>query len=469
MLGGRTVDRVGVGEIVGGIDLVQTQVLTGQRIELDAQGVHQLSGRGTGNAFVIVARIIIAAEVRPMFVDQLRDRLAGGGQQVKPEQHRPHAILFADVVRAGAVALLAAQRGLASVEQVAEELPAGRRLVAGDAEFLGDVVGRARGRHRTGDAFQAGAITRRHGRVRGQDGQAVGWRDGQLAADDHIAVAVAVGGGAHVGRIVGVHYVHQLGGVGRIRIGMVSTEILQRHAVDDGARLGAEQAFQDRFRVRTGDGVHAVEAHREAAREQALDGVDVDIGRVADAVFGYRLGLVEDFFGDLFRRRAAVGDVVLDAEVAIRYARIVAGRQDDAAERLVFADHAADGRRRQNAGMADHHFAEAVGGRHLQDQLYRHAIVEAAIAAQHQRLAGAVLQRIENALDEIFEIVGLAEDGDFFAQARSAGLLVVERLGADFLYGHDHSALVVDARRRNGACATVTFTLNGKNTARSWR
>ena len=40
-----------------------------------------------------------------------------------------------------------------------------------------------------------------------------------------------------------------------------------------------------------------------------------------------------DRLGDLLRRRAAVAGVVLDAEVAVGPARVVARRQDDAAER----------------------------------------------------------------------------------------------------------------------------------------
>ena len=45
-----------------------------------------------------------------------------------------------------------------------------------------------------------------------------------------------------------------------------------------------------------------------------------------------------DGFGDPFGRRAAIADVVLDAEVAVRPAGIVARRKHDAAEASVFAD-----------------------------------------------------------------------------------------------------------------------------------
>jgi hypothetical protein len=46
--------------------------------------------------------------------------------------------------------------------------------------------------------------------------------------------------------------------------------------------------------------------------------------------------------------------------------------------------------------------------------------VIAAVAAEHQRLAAAIAQRVEHALHEIFEVVGLLENADFLAQAGGA-------------------------------------------------
>jgi hypothetical protein len=134
--------------------------------------------------------------------------------------------------------------------------------------------------------------------------------------------------------------------------------------------------------------------------------------------------ITEDRVGDFLRRRPAIAGIVLDAEILMRAARIVAGRQDDAAEGLVFADDVGGGRRRQYAALADHHLAKTVAGGngdHLLDDL---AIVEAAVAADHQRLALKTVQRVEDRLDEVLGIVLLLEHGHLLAQARRAGLLV---------------------------------------------
>ena len=135
--------------------------------------------------------------------------------------------------------------------------------------------------------------------------------------------------------------------------------------------------------------------------------VDVDVGRVRDVVGVDRLGAGENRVGDLLRRRAAGADVVFDAEIAVRSARIVARRQDDAAERAEMADEGRGGRGRQDSALADHDPAEAVGGGDFDHDLDRLAIVEAAVATEDQRLALKSLERIEDRLDEILEIARL--------------------------------------------------------------
>ena len=61
------------------------------------------------------------------------------------------------------------------------------------------------------------------------------------------------------------------------------------------------------------------------------------------------------------RRRPAIADVVLDAEIALGPARIVAGRQHQTAKGIVVADDVAGGGGRQHAALPDQHPAEAVG------------------------------------------------------------------------------------------------------------
>jgi hypothetical protein len=70
---------------------------------------------------------------------------------------------------------------------------------------------------------------------------------------------------------------------------MVAAEVFQRLGIDDGARGRTQHAFDDGFRVGTGDGAHAVEAHREAALEQGADGVEVEQARHQLGVVGHRV------------------------------------------------------------------------------------------------------------------------------------------------------------------------------------
>ena len=140
--------------------------------------------------------------------------------------------------------------------------------------------------------------------------------------------------------------------------------------------------LEDRLGIRAGDGVHRVEGQAEAAGEQGAQRVEVEQLAHQRGVVGHRVdhldrhraellradaaevdvGRVErcrirrsaqclrvDRVGDLLRRRAAVGGVELDAEVAVRAAGVVAGRQDQAAEGAVLADHARGRRGRQDA------------------------------------------------------------------------------------------------------------------------
>ena len=158
---------------------------------------------------------------------------------------------------------------------------------------------------------------------------------------------------------------------------MMAAEIRQGRPVDDGAGAGLQLVLEDRVGVGTGHRVHGVEAHAEARREQGadrveveqrlhqreilrdrvddfdlhpldLDGpeaVDVDVGGVGNLVGGDRLGMAEDRLGDLFGRGSAGADVVLDAEIAMRPAGIVACGEDDAAEGGERADQRRDCRR----------------------------------------------------------------------------------------------------------------------------
>ena len=102
-------------------------------------------------------------------------------------------------------------------------------------------------------------------RVGGEHRQRVRRRDENALADDQIAVAVAVGCRAEIGRIRAHHLVVELLGVDQVGVGMVAAEIGQRHEVARGARRRAEPAFQDFLGIGPGHGMHGVEGHAEAA------------------------------------------------------------------------------------------------------------------------------------------------------------------------------------------------------------
>jgi hypothetical protein len=230
---------------------------------------------------------------------------------------------------------------------------------------------------------------------------------------------------------------------------MAATEILQRHAVHHRAGRGTEASLDDFLRVGSGHRVHGVEAELETAGDQFADRLEVeqrlhqvgvvrhrvdhlhlhtadglapdvverDRGSIDDAVAAQFAAAGEDGIGDSFRCRAAVAGVVLDAEVAFRPARIVAGGKDQAAVSTVLADHAGGRRRGQDAALPHQHLAETVGCRHAQDDLDRLTVVVAPVATQHQRAARWRDDGIEHGLDEVLQVVRRLEHGNLLAQA----------------------------------------------------
>ncbi len=96
------------------------------------------------------------------------------------------------------------------------------------------------------------------------------------AADNEVAVAVAVRCGAEVRRVRPHHQVEQVLGVDEVRVGVVAAEIGQRRAVAHGARGRAQFALEDRMCVRPGDGVHRIEGKAQAAGERCAQGVEIE-------------------------------------------------------------------------------------------------------------------------------------------------------------------------------------------------
>ncbi len=167
--------------------------------------------------------------------------------------------------------------------------------------------------------------------------------------------------------------------------------------------------------------------HLCRADKSLAEMIDVHIRRFDGLVALDHLAVGENGLGDLFRGRAAGGNIVFDAEIGVGAARIVARRKHDAAEGFFVADHRRRGGGGQNSGAPDDDFAKPVGDRHFQNDLDGLAIEVTAVAADHQRLALKPFQRRKDRLDEIGEIVRLLENLGFLAQAGRARTLVIER------------------------------------------
>ena len=101
-----------------------------------------------------------------------------------------------------------------------------------------------------------------------------------------------------------------------------------------------------------------------APHDRAPDRREVDVGEGGAREDGRdALRRLEERVREGLGRGAAVTDVVLDAEVLVGAAGVVRRRQDNATERhaaLAIANDGRDGRRREEAVLADPHAADTV-------------------------------------------------------------------------------------------------------------
>src|SRR5690606_17767136 len=159
------------------------------------------------------------------------------------------------------------------------------------------------------------------------------------------------------------------------------------------------------------------------------EAIEVRLRNVRRAELRQRRRRAPDRLGQRLGCLAAVGRVELDAEVAVRPARIVAGRQEEAAGGAVQPDQVRRGGRRQQAVAADDDPRDAVARGDAEQHAERLAIPVAAVTAGNERRARKAAGGIEDRLEEIFQVMRLAEDADFLAQAGGAGTLVREGPG----------------------------------------
>lgn len=276
--------------------------------------------------------------------------LADTSNDVQPGDDGPETILLTNVVASSAERLLTTDGKLISIEEGAEELPAGGDLVAVQALLLGNQVDGAGGRHGAGQAVNTLLLeVGDEVGVVGNDGQGVAGGDESVGAVDHVAVTITVGGSTE-GDVVLVNDLDEGVGVGQVGVGVAAVEVGAGDTVLGGA-LETKLLLEDGGSIRTSDTVQAVkedleigvgleelldeveiedvlehldvvnsaidDLNLEGAVGLGADGGDVDIGDVGDLVGGEGLGGLVDLVGDGLGGGATVGKVVLDTEVVL--------------------------------------------------------------------------------------------------------------------------------------------------------
>ncbi len=412
----------------------------------------------------------VAAEAPPVILHQPGHRASRDGDQVEPEKHRPQAVFFARVAGTGAETLFPAQVHQPLVQQVAEIAPPGGRLVGRDAEGLRHPVHRAAGGHGTGHAGEPLAVAGHLARMLGEQRQAVARRDDHAAAHNHVAIPVAVRGGAQVARVRTGHPGHEVGGVHGVGIGMDAAEIRQRLRIHHRLRRGAQPALQDLGRVGPGHGIHGVETHaKTAVGEQCADTVEIeqpfhqcrvirdcihhldaqfarlllarlvqrDLADIGQPVMLQPQGSAPHRLGQRFGRLAAVGGVEFHPEIALGAAGVVAGGEQETAGCAVQAYQVGGRGGGEQPVPADDDPGDAVARSNAEQHLQGFAVPEAAVTAGDQGGAREIPGGVEDGLEEVLEVVRLAEYPHFLAQPRRAWPLVVEGSGGDAAHFHD--------------------------------
>ena len=92
------VNRVMIAKIIRRRDRERAEFLSQQRGQLRLDVCHHGVGRLGLDLFVIMARVVVAAVLCPVFFHNFFDRLTALGEYRQPEQHCPNTVFFSNMV-----------------------------------------------------------------------------------------------------------------------------------------------------------------------------------------------------------------------------------------------------------------------------------------------------------------------------------------------------------------------------------
>jgi len=117
-----------------------------------------------------------------------------------------------------------------------------------------------------------------------------------------------------------------------------------------------------------------------------------------------RLSLLKDLVRYSLRGRAAIRHVVLDTEIVVGAARVVAGGEEDTTISLVLADDVGSSRSGEDTVLSDNELLDAVGSTNLENDLDGLGGEISSVTTDDKGLALGV-NRIEDRLDEVLCVV----------------------------------------------------------------
>jgi hypothetical protein len=133
-----------------------------------------------------------------------------------------------------------------------------------------------------------------------ENGQTVARTDDEIAADDHVAVAVTIRSGTKRQTRSGVgQRSDEVGCINRVGIRMAATEIGQRLTVDHRTGGCAKTPFQNRQRIGASHRVHGVKTHAEVrARQQTRNTIEVEQRLEKFGIVGHRIDDADHHLAD---------------------------------------------------------------------------------------------------------------------------------------------------------------------------